>query len=314
MIRYLLGELSEGEQATLEEKYFTDSQVFAALSKAESELVDDYVRNRLTPQVREQFERFYLAHPKRRERARFAEALATRLDRIEPPGDVPVHSSGTVSWWQSLVEPLRSRSLTLGFSLAAVSLLLAIGGIWLLIKTLRMQAELSQIQTARAAQEQRESELQQLIVKERVRGDQLARDLEDLRNQQQSTEGESANPLRPFVSLILTVGAGQRSIDSSPITLVIPPGTAEVRLQVKLREHNYPSYEAVLLSAGGGEIVSRKNIKPLASGSGASFTLRLPASRLVTGDYILTLQATTVAGEVEEFSKTIFRVTKADRR
>src|SRR5713101_766427 len=83
MARYLLGELSDAEQAALEEKYFTDPQVFDKMVKTENELVDDYARGRLTPQLRERFEQYYLAHPKRRERAKFAQALATKLDQIE---------------------------------------------------------------------------------------------------------------------------------------------------------------------------------------------------------------------------------------
>jgi anti-sigma factor RsiW len=84
IMRYLLGELSESERASLEEKYFTDPQVFDQVLKAESELVDDYVRSHLSLPSRERFERSYLAHPGRRERVKFAAALAARIDNIEP--------------------------------------------------------------------------------------------------------------------------------------------------------------------------------------------------------------------------------------
>ena len=47
--RYLLGELAEPEQTALEEKYFADPQLFDQLVKAETELVDDYARGRLSP-------------------------------------------------------------------------------------------------------------------------------------------------------------------------------------------------------------------------------------------------------------------------
>ena len=48
MRRYLLGELSESEQSDLEEKYFTDPQVFNQVLKTERELVDAYVRGQLS--------------------------------------------------------------------------------------------------------------------------------------------------------------------------------------------------------------------------------------------------------------------------
>ncbi len=59
MTRYLLGELSDSEQAALEEKYFTDPQVFDKMVKAENELVDNYGRGLLSPQSREKFEQYY---------------------------------------------------------------------------------------------------------------------------------------------------------------------------------------------------------------------------------------------------------------
>ncbi|PYS70334.1 MAG: hypothetical protein DMF69_13855 [Acidobacteria bacterium] len=52
MTRYLLGELSESEQSVLEKEYFTDPQFFDQMLKIENELVDDYVRGRLSKEVR----------------------------------------------------------------------------------------------------------------------------------------------------------------------------------------------------------------------------------------------------------------------
>src|SRR5438128_12326880 len=86
--RYLLKELSEAEQFAFEEKYFTDSRAFEQVLKTESELVDNYVRGRLSKRTRERFEQSYMAHPRGRERVKFAEALATRVDQIEDTGAV----------------------------------------------------------------------------------------------------------------------------------------------------------------------------------------------------------------------------------
>ena len=46
---HLLGELSEAEQAQLEQRLMTDPDFFAQLEVAEDELADDYVRGKLTP-------------------------------------------------------------------------------------------------------------------------------------------------------------------------------------------------------------------------------------------------------------------------
>ena len=75
MTRYLLGELSEQEQAALEKRYFADREVFNQLLQVEGELVDDHARGQLSTEMRQRFERSYLTHPSRRERVEFAKAL-----------------------------------------------------------------------------------------------------------------------------------------------------------------------------------------------------------------------------------------------
>src|SRR5215471_15947298 len=81
--RYLLGELSEEEQAALEQRYFRDRHVFNEVLQVESKLVDAYARGQLSTEMREQFERSYLKHPSRRNRVEFARALTTRIDERE---------------------------------------------------------------------------------------------------------------------------------------------------------------------------------------------------------------------------------------
>ena len=310
--RYLLGELSQPEQVALEEKYFSNPELFDEITKVESKLVDDYVRGRLSPEVLKQFERFYLAHPERRERVKFAEALATRLDQIDVRGAIPEPPGGALPRWKKWValpwglRPVSALSVALG------SLLLVLVSAWLFVEARQVRRELAQAQAALTSQEQRERTLQEQLVDERSRSDEMAAELERLRTQLASrpTTSPPQSTIPAFVSFLIRVGS-IRGADAGPAgTLVIPAGTAEVRLQVRLREHNYPAYIAVLQAVGGAEIVNRQNIKPSTGKSGATFTLKVPASRMSTGDYILTLKATTDRGDVEDLSKSIFRVEK----
>jgi hypothetical protein len=308
MKRYLLGELSEAEQAALEERYFTDPQVFDEMTEVESDLIDEYVRGRLPARARERFEQFYMAHAKRRERVKFTQALATSIDRVETkaPAPQPVE---TVSERRGLLESLHRMMMAPVFSLAIVSLLVvAIGG-WFFIEARRVRQQLSETQTARAIQEERERDLEQQIADERARADQLAAELEQLRNQQPPEI--RPQPAPAFASLLLAVGPGVRGAETgSPAKLVIPAGTKQVRIDLKLKEHDYPSYHVSLQEVGGQEIFSRQNIRPGTTGPGAALTLNLPASRFSTRDYILTLKGATRSGEVEDLSKSLFRVEK----
>jgi hypothetical protein len=87
--RYLLGELSEAEALSLEERYFADPEAFEQVWAVENELVDDYVAGRLGAEERDQFERHYLSSPRHRERVAAAKAL-----RGAPP-----RRSQRLAWW-----------------------------------------------------------------------------------------------------------------------------------------------------------------------------------------------------------------------
>jgi hypothetical protein len=73
--QYLLGALPEEEAERLDELCFTDDRFAEALSAAENELVDAYVRGELAGADLARFKSYYLASSLRREKVEFAEAL-----------------------------------------------------------------------------------------------------------------------------------------------------------------------------------------------------------------------------------------------
>jgi len=94
---------------------------------------------------------------------------------------------------------------------------------------------------------------------------------------------------------------------------MIPPGTAETHLQLNLKNDDYAKYNVSLQAVGSGEIFSRQNLRPASSKanrSAASFTFVVPANKFSSGDYILTLRGVSKDGEVEDLSKSLFRVEK----
>lgn len=310
MTRYLLGELSESERVTLEQKYFANPEVFEQLLKSESELVDGYVRDRLSVEVRERFEHSYLTNPKRRERVKFAQALVSRIDQLEKAENVAAKPVRAISGWRRLMA-LPSRKPILEFSLALATLLLIVGGVWFFVQSRRSHQELAKAQSARASQEARVRELEEQVAAERKRTEELSAQLD---RKHQSPEQPPAQPFGSpplaFASLILTVGGVRGGETGKTPTLVIPASTAEARLQLTLKENNYTRYRASLQAVGGPEIFTRDGIVPRTVKSGAGFTLIVPASKFATGDYILTLRGIRQDGETEDLSKSIFHVEK----
>ena len=313
--RYLLGELAEPDQSALEEKYFSDPALFDQVVRAETELVDNYARGRLSPQVRQRFEQAYLAHPQRRERLRFAEALAARLDQVDASGVPAKQSVRAPSWssrFASLFEGLlQGEQRALAFSVMLVLLFLTFGSIWLALKSRRTGQELAQTQAQQAAQELHERQLQQQLANERTRNQELTAELDQVRAamaQTRPTPQESSAPA--FVSLLLFARGIRGSETGSAPTLTVPRGTQQVRLQLNLKDNSYPRYQVELRAIGGQEIFRRRNLKPQATKTGARFVFSLPAAKFSTGDYMLTLKGVAQDGEVEDVSKSLFRVEK----
>ena len=79
MIQYLLGQMDPEEQARLEERYMADPESRQELEAAERDLIDQYVRGELADP--EQFEKYFLNSPRRRQKVEFARALMQSLGR-----------------------------------------------------------------------------------------------------------------------------------------------------------------------------------------------------------------------------------------
>ncbi len=76
--RYLLGQMSEPEEAHVEQAYLGSDEALEALRAREDELIEEYLADALEGVERERFERVFLASPARLERLVFLRALRDR--------------------------------------------------------------------------------------------------------------------------------------------------------------------------------------------------------------------------------------------
>jgi len=113
-----------------------------------------------------------------------------------------------------------------------------------------------------------------------------------------------------FVTLLLFATGIRGTETATAPTLTIPRGTQQVRLQLNLKDNSYQRYQVELRAIGGQEIFSRRNLKPQVTQTGARFVFSLPEAKFSTGDYMLTLKGVAQDGEVEDVSKSLFRVEK----
>jgi len=307
--RYLLGELSEQEQAAFEERYFRDPQVFNQVLQVESELVDAYARGRLATETRERFENSYLKHQARRQRVEFAKALTTRIDENEDSRSrvaQTARSTSRVSWWQSLLS-FGSERPKLRFSMALVAVLIVLSGAWIVVNNLRRQGQPTQTQAKQENQEQRQQ------------GQQTPQQTPERQNQEEHTAQVSPGSPEPSpspvikttprtVSLALTVGGVRDAGGARTQILSIPSDTTQAQIVLNLKDDSYPLYRASLQKIGGPKIFTQTNIRPRNSKAGAKFVFTVRTSQLTKGDYALALSGITPQGEVDDLSKSLFRV------
>jgi hypothetical protein len=302
--RYLLGELSEHEQAALEEKYFRDPQVFNEVLKVESELVDAYARDQLSTEMRERFESSYLKHPARRQRVEFARALTTRIDEREESATRVEHSPQSalrISWKQRLLAIVGAPGPKLRFAVALVLVAIALAAIWIFVNSRlrQQQREAAQIQAPQQPTETPQQAEKQPAQEARIPSETLS-----------PSPNSNTNPRPSIVSLALTVG-GVRSAEGGPTpTLAIPHDTTHAQIVLDLKDDSYPRYRASLQKIGGPDIFTQTNLRPRSTKAGARFVFRVPAKGLTSGDYVLTLGGITPEGEVDELNKSLFRVDK----
>ena len=129
MAQYLLGQLSEQEQAELEERYLADDGCFEVFLAVEDDLRDAYVRDELSKPDRDAFEQQLLSAPYHQQKQEFAQALRGYLDRSTIPiRPMPHRFLKWRSWFQVL--STRPRMVLIP-AVSMVLVILIIGSWWL---------------------------------------------------------------------------------------------------------------------------------------------------------------------------------------
>jgi len=316
IVRYLLGDLPEEEQARLEDLAFSDQEQMQNVLAVESDLIDEYVRGELSDSERQRFERRFLVSSERRQKVEFARALA----RIIPEATTedaaqPAMVCAPVSWWDSFIAFLRGLNPAFKFSMAAAAAALVIGVSWLITETIRLRAQVAQLRAERQTRQRQEEALQQQVAGERARGEDLAAQLDRERARRERSEelarqlerDRSHNGLSFIASLFLAPGIPRSAADRPK--LVAPRTARLVRLQIGLeRGDEYESFRVELYTRGGRQVWSQDNLRARTGRAGRSVNLNLPVSVLDTGEYELALKGVIAKEKIEDLGYYYFDV------
>lgn len=315
---YLLGELSEEEQTKFEEEYFSDDVKFLQFQAAQNDPLDAYARKTLAQAQLERFEKYSLSSPWLKRRADLAQALTTyvdqqRINESEAKSSAAGNTPHT-SWLQSVKDVLFPKTeVRWRLAAAVVIILLVIGGVYLFIKENRMQNEIARLQ----AEEKSQIAQQMKLSEEEKHAAQLASDLEKEKAERTKLEEElaasqtqskqGANEFGHSLILTLVPQALRANGNLKALSISSDDRFVDLQLQFQTKE-NYKHFLIEIQSVSGVSVFKSQSIRSQRTRIGATATIRIPASRLQTDDYLISLKGQSRSGGYEDISNYSFRV------
>ncbi len=295
-VRYLLGDLTEDQRLVFEEQFLANDELFHDVLEAETDLIDAYVDDVLTPEERQKFELRFLTVPDRRARVEVARVLRLRMETGRE-ADTEKKSGGgkLIAFRPKLLGIPRT-----WFAVAAGLLLAAsIGAIVMLTRPW--------------------SDGESRKIDEVVRTDQNPDSLDRKATDQPPTDrlpaeipapaAPSAPHPAPSRSTLLTVvlsGGLTRGQGGLP-RVTVPAGTGRIQFRLPVEDATeFVGFQASLRTLDGQAVASRDKLR---AGSRGTVAVVLPADRLKPGTYVWTLSGVSTSGTVEEIEDYAFQVT-----
>jgi hypothetical protein len=278
LIKYLLGQVSSQERDALEDQYFADDERLEELVSAENDLIDSYIRGHLSPSDKDAFERHFLT-PEKQERVNFARALLHY-----PKGD-------TATPGRMAVRPgmPAARLLAVAASIAGLAMI-----VWLAVSGTQIRRQLAQ---------------------ERQEENRLRKEVSDLKTKLQESVANNRGTREPApleapgtttISMVLApVIRGQNQQN----TAFLYPGIKSLALQLNRPVETYSSYQAVLETMGGSQLLVKGDLKAVPAANGRKVIVEFLPRNLSSNDYILRLFGMGAAG-TEELGAYSFRIVK----
>lgn len=267
--RFLLGSLTAAEQATFDERLFSEDGLEKRVRLAECELADDYAFERLKAADKELFEQKFLVTAARHQKLTVSEALR---DRFAPDSVVTIVPSA-----MTIAERLQRR---LGFGRPAwklafrvIILLLLIGTMWSVLRGPRLGKRLLALRPAAPVATP-------------------APNQQDAHHPKTSPEPLKENAPPDQIAPVTIMLVPQHGYDPTHIATVSLPGGEQSSLHVQLTfKREQELYRAELLTIAGQSVFSEGGLKSAAGGDSVDFNV--PGKFLNSGDYQIKLSQLT---------------------
>jgi hypothetical protein len=270
-IEFLLGWMSEQKREQLEEKFVTDKQTFEELLQAENDLIDDYVRLRLSSEDSERFEALFL--PRLNDRVCFARALAKFANANAYQVPVPL-----VGWTNSVRQFF---SLSPGF---AVALTAALVVLMIVLGTLLNRGPVKEIAVTNPDPLPAASELPVPLNSPTPTQSTFGPLPTPTPLKEVKPQSTPATSLRSVIAtIVLTPGLTRGS--GTAVVVDLPAKDGLVKLSLPPEEGDFRRYALTVETIEGHKVWQQR--VPARSGS---ISTNIPRKRLSRGDYIVTLK------------------------
>lgn len=306
--RYLLGSLPAEEAERLDELSVADDEFALRLDAVENDLADAYVRGGLSGDTLEQFQRFYLSSPRRREKVEFARTLF-RFSEKTASAAAGVTAQPWIQGGKPIDQTLQSQlprrwftvpRMNLQWGLAAAALTLLLAGTYLFVENERLRQQAIETRNQQNALNQHAQELESELKEQRAANSGLQEELEGLR---------ASLPGAQAVAAIAVLLAPQtRGVSQLP-TISVPPGTNRLRVTLQLEANDFSQYQVALKDPATDHVLwhsDKLRAKPEANSETVSFTLS--ANLFRTQNYIMELSGVADSGAMEIVSSYPFKV------
>jgi hypothetical protein len=308
--QYLLGALPEAETARLDELSISDDEFAGALSTAEKDLVDAYVQGELPADELEQFKRFYLASPLRREKVEFARTFQVWSESNASASAVELKSERRVKTVSSWFPGLNAPNYGWQWGFAVIVLLLMVTGGWLVFQNVRLGRQITQEQAQNDLLRQREQQLQEEIEAQRLANSKMGpAQSPDQQPKPSPVDGKSSPGQNSIVEMVLAPPL--RGTNQVP-TISIKPETKRVAAQLQLEPTDHSDYRVALVDPSGNRTLWRSGkLSAKGSADGKSLQLNFDAGLLTTKKiFLLRVFGTEANGAQEVIGDYSFKVEK----
>lgn len=308
--RYLLGNLSDQERDQLEQKYFSDNSEFDEIEIAEDDLVDAYVRGKLSVDDRRRFEIVSSSSPRLRERVEFAKLLFQKT--IASPSTVAAVEVPKPGRWRKLFAFDQPGRLAFGFGV----LLVLLGGLLVVGAWLQVRQRSESIAAREAALEEQRKQIERQAAESQASNEQRASQLRlqeaelAARQAAQDTIEAPDQPSSVLVArLFLQPGAtrGEGGNSEAPLTR----NTSRIRFTLDLADSDSGRYRATVLTPDLKAISTPRRLTPRRTPSGDFLIFEIPAKGLSPGDYFVRVEGLSASGESESVRDYQFRLKQA---